>query len=182
MNNNKNENWEYDFLQDIDNNNNQDRLQNLLHQRDLRNQALIDAGITRTAYLEGRLKEEETRAINAENREKAERYLLEYDLDASVQETEEYKTKKQKPKALASHQILMGALCDRTTPDFRGCSGFDRLLRVQSIMKIQIITLFPEMFTGVLQNSMLWKAQDRNVLQKCFFHNLHRNVRTVAIK
>lgn len=28
-------------------------------------------------------------------------------------------------------------------------------------MKIQIITLFPEMFTGVLGNSMLWKAQDR---------------------
>jgi tRNA (guanine37-N1)-methyltransferase len=28
-------------------------------------------------------------------------------------------------------------------------------------MKIQIITLFPEMFTGVLQSSMLWKAQDR---------------------
>jgi tRNA (guanine37-N1)-methyltransferase len=28
-------------------------------------------------------------------------------------------------------------------------------------MKIQIITLFPEMFEGVLNNSMLWKAQDR---------------------
>ena len=28
-------------------------------------------------------------------------------------------------------------------------------------MKIQIITLFPEMFEGVLGNSMLWKAQDR---------------------
>jgi tRNA (guanine37-N1)-methyltransferase len=27
-------------------------------------------------------------------------------------------------------------------------------------MKIQIITLFPEMFDGVLNNSMLWKAQD----------------------
>lgn len=28
-------------------------------------------------------------------------------------------------------------------------------------MKIQIITLFPEMFEGVLGNSMLWKARDR---------------------
>ncbi|HEX9153655.1 MAG TPA: tRNA (guanosine(37)-N1)-methyltransferase TrmD [Candidatus Saccharimonadales bacterium] len=29
--------------------------------------------------------------------------------------------------------------------------------------KIQIITLFPEMFHGVLNNSMLWKAQDRGI-------------------
>jgi tRNA (guanine37-N1)-methyltransferase len=29
--------------------------------------------------------------------------------------------------------------------------------------KIQIITLFPEMFHGVLNNSMLWKAQDREI-------------------
>jgi len=29
-------------------------------------------------------------------------------------------------------------------------------------MKIQIITLFPEMFEGVLNNSMLWKAKDRS--------------------
>ena len=28
-------------------------------------------------------------------------------------------------------------------------------------MKIQVITLFPDMFTGVLNNSMMWKAQDR---------------------
>lgn len=28
-------------------------------------------------------------------------------------------------------------------------------------MKIQIITLFPEMFEGVLGNSMLWKAQEK---------------------
>ena len=32
-------------------------------------------------------------------------------------------------------------------------------------MKIQIITLFPEMFTGVLGNSMLWKASDRDIVQ-----------------
>lgn len=31
-------------------------------------------------------------------------------------------------------------------------------------MKIQVITLFPEMFDGVLNNSMLWKAQDRGIL------------------
>ena len=32
-------------------------------------------------------------------------------------------------------------------------------------MKIQIITLFPEMFHGVLNNSMLWKAQDKGAAQ-----------------
>lgn len=31
--------------------------------------------------------------------------------------------------------------------------------------KIQIITLFPEMFHGVLTNSMLWKAQDRGIAE-----------------
>ncbi len=31
-------------------------------------------------------------------------------------------------------------------------------------MKIQIITLFPEMFTGVHGNSMLWKAQDKGAV------------------
>ena len=34
-----------------------------------------------------------------------------------------------------------------------------------TVMKIQVITLFPEMFTGVLGNSMLWKAADRNIVQ-----------------
>lgn len=32
-------------------------------------------------------------------------------------------------------------------------------------MKIQIITLFPEMFEGVLNSSMLWKAQDRGHIE-----------------
>jgi tRNA (guanine37-N1)-methyltransferase len=32
-------------------------------------------------------------------------------------------------------------------------------------MKIQIITLFPEMFPGVLNASMLWKAQDRKIVE-----------------
>jgi tRNA (guanine37-N1)-methyltransferase len=31
-------------------------------------------------------------------------------------------------------------------------------------MKIQIITLFPDMFPGVLNSSMLWKAQDRGAV------------------
>ena len=32
-------------------------------------------------------------------------------------------------------------------------------------MKIQIITLFPQMFEGILGNSMLWKAQDRGIVE-----------------
>jgi len=32
-------------------------------------------------------------------------------------------------------------------------------------MKIQIISLFPEMFHGVLNASMLWKAQDRKIVE-----------------
>ncbi len=32
-------------------------------------------------------------------------------------------------------------------------------------MKIQVITLFPEMFDGVLGNSMLWKASDRGIVE-----------------
>jgi tRNA (guanine37-N1)-methyltransferase len=37
-------------------------------------------------------------------------------------------------------------------------------------MKIQIITLFPEMFDGVLGNSMLWKAQDRGIVMYEFIN------------
>src|SRR4051812_15125331 len=32
-------------------------------------------------------------------------------------------------------------------------------------MKIQIITLFPEMFEGVLNSSMLWKAQKEGLVE-----------------
>ncbi len=32
-------------------------------------------------------------------------------------------------------------------------------------MKIQVITLFPEMFPGVMNTSMLWKAQDKKHLE-----------------
>lgn len=35
-------------------------------------------------------------------------------------------------------------------------------------MKIQVITLFPEMFEGVLGNSMLWKAADRGIAEYGF--------------
>lgn len=37
-------------------------------------------------------------------------------------------------------------------------------------MKIQIITLFPEMFEGVLGNSMLWKASDRGIADYSFIN------------
>jgi len=37
-------------------------------------------------------------------------------------------------------------------------------------MKIQVITLFPEMFTGVLGNSMLWKANDRGIAEYSFIN------------
>lgn len=36
------------------------------------------------------------------------------------------------------------------------------------IKKIQVITLFPDMFTGVLGNSMLWKATDRGLASYSF--------------
>jgi tRNA (guanine37-N1)-methyltransferase len=32
-------------------------------------------------------------------------------------------------------------------------------------MKIQVISLFPEMFEGVLNTSMLWKAQEKNLVE-----------------
>lgn len=37
-------------------------------------------------------------------------------------------------------------------------------------MKIQIVTLFPEMFTGVLGSSMLWKASDRGIVEYSFIN------------
>ncbi len=37
-------------------------------------------------------------------------------------------------------------------------------------MKIQVITLFPEMFEGVLGSSMLWKASDRGIVQYEFIN------------
>ena len=37
-------------------------------------------------------------------------------------------------------------------------------------MKIQIITLFPEMFDGVLGSSMLWKAANRGIVEYSFIN------------
>ena len=37
-------------------------------------------------------------------------------------------------------------------------------------MRVQVITLFPEMFTGVLGSSMLWKAADRDIVQYEFIN------------
>lgn len=37
-------------------------------------------------------------------------------------------------------------------------------------MKIQVITLFPEMFDGVLGSSMLWKASDRKIVEYEFIN------------
>jgi tRNA (guanine37-N1)-methyltransferase len=60
----------------------------------------------------------------------------------------------------------MGALCVKTTPN----TGVV-LFPVQYMqMKIQIITLFPEMFEGVLNNSMLWKAQDRGKVSYAYIN------------
>lgn len=49
-------------------------------------------------------------------------------------------------------------------------------------MKIQVITLFPEMFEGVLGSSMLWKAKDRSTVEyelidlRSFGHGPRRQV------
>lgn len=37
-------------------------------------------------------------------------------------------------------------------------------------MKIQVITLFPEMFSGVLGSSMLWKASERGIVGYSFIN------------
>ena len=38
-------------------------------------------------------------------------------------------------------------------------------VKISMMKKIQIITLFPEMFTGVLGTSMMWKATDKKVVE-----------------
>lgn len=43
----------------------------------------------------------------------------------------------------------------------RPCPGLCRVKVQYFKMKIQIITLFPEMFEGILGSSMLWRASDR---------------------
>jgi len=44
------------------------------------------------------------------------------------------------------------------------------------MIKIQIISLFPEMFDGVMNNSMMWKAQDQNA-----FNISYLNLRNYGI-
>jgi len=36
---------------------------------------------------------------------------------------------------------------------------------IDGMRKIQVVTLFPDMFTGVLNNSMMWKAQKEKVVE-----------------
>jgi tRNA (guanine37-N1)-methyltransferase len=36
---------------------------------------------------------------------------------------------------------------------------------MKSVRKFQVITLFPEMFTGVFENSMMWKAQKDGIVE-----------------
>ena len=47
----------------------------------------------------------------------------------------------------------------------RGSFWLCDTMKYNKTVKIQIITLFPEMFTGVLGASMLWKAADRGIVQ-----------------
>jgi len=54
----------------------------------------------------------------------------------------------------------MGALCGIIDPTICRVIVFEGLN-----MKIQLITLFPEMFTGVLNSSMLWKAQNQAIVE-----------------
>ncbi len=59
---------------------------------------------------------------------------------------------------------MLGALCDNATPIPRGCFVFGGMnSSTIEQMRIQVITLFPEMFEGVLGNSMLWKAADKKL-------------------
>lgn len=44
------------------------------------------------------------------------------------------------------------------------------MLRYTYHMRLQIITLFPEMFTGVLGTSMLWKAADKGIAEYEFIN------------
>ncbi len=37
--------------------------------------------------------------------------------------------------------------------------------RIEQMKKFQVITLFPEMFTGVFENSMMWKAQKDSIVE-----------------
>lgn len=65
----------------------------------------------------------------------------------------------------------MGALCDKKNLYKRGSFWF--LSYNTYDMKIQIITLFPEMFPGVLNASMLWKAQEKGIAEFSYINLRH---------
>jgi tRNA (guanine37-N1)-methyltransferase len=62
----------------------------------------------------------------------------------------------------------MGALCDEITsdlvPEVILVTGV-LIYTNYTLMKIQLITLFPEMFEGVLNSSMLFKASNLNIVE-----------------
>ncbi len=60
----------------------------------------------------------------------------------------------------------MGALCDKKNPE----KGSFWLSGTITEMKIQIITLFPEVVQPYLHASMLWKAQDRGIVSYQFIN------------
>ena len=49
-------------------------------------------------------------------------------------------------------------------------------------MQIDVLTLFPAMFEGIMNESMMWKARDRNILDfhahdiRDYAQNKHRQV------
>lgn len=57
----------------------------------------------------------------------------------------------------------MRALCDKKTPFSQG--SFFVSGTIGEVKKIQIITLFPDMCRAVLDTSMLWKAQNENIVE-----------------
>ena len=43
--------------------------------------------------------------------------------------------------------------------------GEPLLYNMYQMRKFQVITLFPDMFTGVFENSMMWKAQKDGIVE-----------------
>jgi tRNA (guanine37-N1)-methyltransferase len=73
-------------------------------------------------------------------------------------------------RANVTSNIMLGALCDKKNLLLRVLFGlYATSVRLET-MKIQVITLFPEMFTGVLGSSMLWKASDRAIVEYSFIN------------
>jgi tRNA (guanine37-N1)-methyltransferase len=61
---------------------------------------------------------------------------------------------------------LFGCYNDRITRRFKRDLYMDK----SEPLKIQIITLFPEMFEGVLNSSMLWKAKEKGIVEYSFIN------------